>query len=57
MKKILFFIVVMGLAATSFAQTTDYKKMPSLGINFFLQDFKTPSSIASNGFSSVMQKK
>ncbi|MCX6338254.1 MAG: OmpA family protein [Bacteroidetes bacterium] len=56
MKKILIFIVVLGLASTTFAQTSDNKKMPSLGINFFLQDFKTPASIASNGFSSVMQK-
>ena len=54
MKKILFFTVVMGLSAISFAQTTSYKKMPSLGINFFLQDFKTPSLINSSSLSNAL---
>lgn len=54
MKKILFFTVVLGLSAISFAQTTSYKKMPSLGLNFFLQDFKTPAAINSGSLSGVL---
>lgn len=54
MKKILFFTVVLGLSAISFAQTTSYKKMPSLGLNFFLQDFKTPAAINSSSLSGVL---
>ncbi len=57
MKKILFFTVVLGLSAISFAQTTSYKKMPSLGVNFFLQDFKTPALINSSSLSGVLTNK
>ncbi|MCX6206350.1 MAG: OmpA family protein [Bacteroidetes bacterium] len=57
MKKILFFTVVLGLSAISFAQTTSYKRMPSLGINFFLQDFKTPALINSSSLSDVLANK
>jgi outer membrane protein OmpA-like peptidoglycan-associated protein len=54
MKKILFFTVVLGLSAISFAQTTSYKKTSSLGVNFFLQDFKTPAIINSGSLSGAL---
>ncbi len=57
MKKILVFIVVLGISATSFAQTSPYKKLPSLGLNFFLQDFKTPAIISSSSLSAALANK
>jgi outer membrane protein OmpA-like peptidoglycan-associated protein len=41
----------------SFAQTNKYKKQPSLGFNFFLQDFKTPATIASGSLSAALNNK
>jgi outer membrane protein OmpA-like peptidoglycan-associated protein len=57
MKKILFFTVVLGLSVIGFAQTTSYKKMPSFGVNFFLQDFKTPALLNSSSLSGVLANK
>lgn len=54
MKKILLFTVVLGLCTISFAQTTSYKKAPSLGVNFFLQDFKTPAIINNSSISGAL---
>ncbi len=59
MKKIFLMIVVLALATTSFAQTTktDYKKRPTLGLNFFMKDFVTPDRIGTTNLSSVMGNK
>ncbi|MFY7900482.1 MAG: thrombospondin type 3 repeat-containing protein, partial [Chitinophagaceae bacterium] len=54
MKKTIMLCLAFGLAANSFAQTTDLKKRPSLGINFSLKDFKTPLAIQQTSVSSVL---
>ena len=56
MKKILLVITGLGLIVTSFGQS-DAKKRSSLGIHFFLNDFRTASNIRSNGLSSVIKSK
>jgi len=38
---------------TAFSQTSEYKKTNSLGVSFFLNDFKTASEIRSNGLVNV----
>ncbi len=57
MKKFFFLLVVILITTTSFAQTTtkaDYKKRPTLSVNFFMKDFKTPDRIGSTSLSSVL---
>ena len=41
----------------SFAQTGDYKKRPSLGVNFLMKDFKTPALIKASSLSNVLNNK
>jgi len=54
MKKILLVIIGLGLFATSFGQG-EYKKRPSFGIHFFLNDFKTPQNLRTKGLPSVIR--
>lgn len=55
MKKFLFSLIAVGLAAASFAQApVSYKKRPSLGINFFLKDMETAILIDKTSLSSVL---
>lgn len=56
MKKIVFSLIALGLALAGFAQTPSpsYKKRPSLGVNFFLNDFQTAELIGKSTVSSVL---
>lgn len=55
MKKLLFSLMAVGLAAASFAQTPmSYKKRPSLGLNFFMKDMNTAILIDRTSLSSVL---
>lgn len=54
MKKILFAAIGIGFALSSMAQEISYKKRPSLGISFFLQDMKTARLLESNSLSNVL---
>jgi OmpA-OmpF porin, OOP family len=56
MKKILLAFIGLGLFVSSFAQG-EYKKRPSFGIHFFLDDFKTAQSIRSTGLANVIRSK
>ncbi len=56
MKKILLVIVGLGLIVTSFGQR-EAKKQSSLGIHFFLNDFRTASNIRSKGLPNVIKSK
>jgi outer membrane protein OmpA-like peptidoglycan-associated protein len=56
MKKILLAIAALGLFATSFAQA-EYKKRPSLGIHFILDDFKTAQDLRTAGLPTVIRSK
>ena len=55
MKQILFFIGSLFLFISAFAQ--DYKKQPSLGINFTLTDFQMASDIRKNGVSYLINNR
>ena len=56
MKKFLFSLIVAGLAITAIAQTpTSYKKRPSLGISFFMNDMYTAEKISKTSLSNVLQ--
>lgn len=60
MKKIILSLLAFCLVAATFAQTTtapSYKKRPTLSVNFFLKDFKTPDRIGSSSLSSVLNSK
>ena len=55
MKKFLFSLILVGLATANFAQTpVSYKKRPSLGVSFFLNDMYTAERISKTSLSSVM---
>jgi outer membrane protein OmpA-like peptidoglycan-associated protein len=56
MKKTLFVFLTLGLFVTAYGQA-DYKKSPSLAIQFFLDDFKTASNLRSTGLPSVIRSK
>ena len=56
MKKILLSFLAIGMLGTSFSQN-DYKKRPTLGVHFILNDFNTAASIRSTSLSSVIQSK
>jgi OmpA-OmpF porin, OOP family len=56
MKKFLFSLIVVGLATASIAQTpTSYKKRPSLGVSFFLNDMFTAEKVSRTSLSRVLQ--
>jgi len=58
MKKFLFSLILVGLATANFAQTpVSYKKRPSLGISFFMNDMITAERISKTSLSSVMSNK
>ncbi len=54
MKKILLSFLALGLLLNSFGQN-DYKKRPSIGVHFVLNDFKTAALIRSTSLSNVLQ--
>ncbi len=56
MKKLLFSLIVIGMAVSATAQTTpiSYKKRPSIGFHFQLQDVTTPALIGAGSPSSVI---
>ena len=56
MKKILLVIIGLSLFVTSFGQA-EYKKRPSFGIHFILNDFKTAQNLRTNGLSNVIRTK
>ncbi len=56
MKKILLAIISLGLFVTSFAQREN-KKLPSIGIHFVLNDFKTAANIRSGSVTNVINTK
>jgi OmpA-OmpF porin, OOP family len=55
MKKIILSFLAIGLLINSFAQ--DYKKLPSLGVHFLFNDFKTAAEIRNDGLASVIRSK
>ncbi len=57
MKKILLLLTLSFGASALFAQTTDLKKLPTLGINFFLKDFKTAEAVKNTSLSNVLVNK
>ncbi|MFM6923884.1 MAG: thrombospondin type 3 repeat-containing protein [Ferruginibacter sp.] len=56
MKKILLAFIGLGLFASSFGQG-EYKKRPSFGIHFFLNDFKTAQSVRAVGLGNTINTK
>ncbi len=56
MKKILLAFIGFGLFVSSFGQG-EYKKRPSFGIHFILNDFKTAQSIRSAGLANTVNSK
>lgn len=50
----LFSVLTYGQAAT---ETTDYTRNATIGVHFFLNDFKTASAIRSSSLSTVLDKK
>ncbi len=57
MKKLLSSITLLMIFVTAFSQSNDPVKSPSIGINFFFNDFKTPSIISSTSLSSTLLNK
>ncbi len=56
MKKILLAFIGLGLVISSFGQG-EYKKRPSFGIHFLLNDFKNAQSVRATGLSNVIRSK
>ncbi len=56
MKKILLAFIGLGLFVSSFGQG-EYKKRPSFGIHFFLNDFNTAQSIRNTGLANTLNTK
>ncbi|MEP7108429.1 MAG: OmpA family protein [Ferruginibacter sp.] len=56
MKKLILSFLAFGLFINSFAQN-EYKKLPSLGIHFFFNDFKTAAELRNDGLASVIRAK
>jgi outer membrane protein OmpA-like peptidoglycan-associated protein len=58
MKKIVSVIIGLGIFITSFGQGQgEYKKRPSFGIHFVLNDFRTAQDLRSAGLSSILRTK
>jgi len=57
MKKIVLLFVSAALAVSAFSQTTNLKKLPTLGIGFNLKDFKTAQLIGTKSLSDVLVNK
>ena len=56
MKKLLLVGLGLSLCSLSFAQD-EYKKSPSLGIGFILNDFKTAKNLRTSGLPSIIRSK
>jgi len=56
MKKLLLLLFILG-ATTSFAQLNQYKKRPTLSVEFLLNDFRSARLINDNSLSSVLREK
>jgi OmpA-OmpF porin, OOP family len=56
MKKVLLAFIGLGLFVSSFGQA-DYKKRPSFGIHFILNDFKTAQSVRASGLGNTINSK
>ncbi len=56
MKKIILSFLAFGLLMNAYAQN-DYKKLPSLGVHFLFNDFKTASELRNSGLASVIREK
>jgi len=56
MKKLLLVFIGLGLIITSFAQG-EYKKRPSFGIHFVLNDFRTAQNLRTSGLPGVIRSK
>ncbi len=57
MKNLLLTVITIAFLTGAFAQTTDYRKQSSIGVNFFLNDFKTATELRNSGLSSVIRSK
>ena len=57
MKKIKLLSFMLLVAFASFSQSNDYKKRPSLSVNFLMKDFKTPAAIKATSLSNVLNDK
>lgn len=56
MKKIIMLLIAIGFFTISYGQN-DYKKLPSLAVQFGLSDFKTASRLRAFGLSNVLRAK
>ena len=56
MKKIVFMFLALALVINSFGQG-DYKKLPSIGVQFFMNDFSTAANLRTAGLASVLKSK
>ena len=56
MKKLLLVITGLGLIISSFAQG-EYKKRPSMGVHFVLNDFRTAQNLRTSGLPGVIRSK
>lgn len=56
MKKIILSLLTICLLTNSFAQS-EYKKLSSIGVHFFFNDFKTAAELRNNGLATVIRNK
>ena len=56
MKKLILSIVTLIICTITYGQN-GYKKLPSLGVSFFFNDFQTASEVRSKGLSNVIRDK
>ncbi len=57
MKSFYLFVCIFFIAIGAYAQSKDYKKASSLGINFILNDFQAASAIRTNGLVQTIESK
>lgn len=56
MKKLLFSVLAFGLCAVAFSQD-EYKKKPTFGVQFFLNDFQTAADLRNMSLAHVLRTK
>ena len=56
MKKLILSIMTLVVCTICYGQT-DHKKLPSLGVHLFFNDFQTASEVRSNGLADVIRDK